>query len=270
MFIWDQYQVPKIDLLCPLRAYFHHSIMACIHHSFILLAIERFCKIRQVKFLKTQRQKICLVLFQWIFDFTFALPVLLTGNMVKVESDNFCFVTLTRVDLVLYLGIVAFLLTNITLSIIYRSLVRHVRQASAKLNNNQQVRMQRDLTMVRRIVLLNSQLALIGIPVLVLIILATQLYLKIVKEESKFQHEKFEKVLNDFLQHVAQKTPSSSSTFGRVDERDDNNRKHFDVHSDKEDDDVDEFFTQRKAPPLSSPQRHTKSMNKEEEREDVE
>ncbi|CAF1170536.1 unnamed protein product [Adineta steineri] len=99
---------------------------------------------------------------------------------------------------------------------------------------------------------------------------ATQLYLKIVKEESKFQHEKFEKVLNDFLQHEAQKTPSSSSTFGRVDERDDNNRKHFDVHSDKEDDDVDEFFTQRKAPPSSSPQRHTKSMNKEEEREDVE
>ncbi|CAF1355716.1 unnamed protein product [Adineta steineri] len=172
MFIWDQDQEPKIDSLCPLRAYFHHSIMACIHHSFILLAIERFCKIRQVRFLKTQRQKICLVLFQWIFDFTFALPVLLTGNMVKVESDNFCFVTLTRVDLVLYLGIVAFLLTNITLSIIYRSLVRHVRQASARLNNNQQVRMQRDLTMVRRIVLLNSQLALVGIPVLVLIILS--------------------------------------------------------------------------------------------------
>ncbi|CAF1566365.1 unnamed protein product, partial [Adineta steineri] len=58
---------------------------------------------------------------------------------------------------------------------------------------------------------------------------ATLLYMKIVKEESKFQHEKFEKV-------------------------DDDNRKHFDVHSDKEDDDVDEVFTQRKAPasPASS------------------
>ncbi|CAF1355734.1 unnamed protein product [Adineta steineri] len=78
---------------------------------------------------------------------------------------------------------------------------------------------------------------------------ATQLYLKIVKEECKLQHKKLEKVLNDFLQHEVQKTPSSSPTFGRVDERDDDNRKHFDVHSDKEDDDVDEVFTQRKAPP---------------------
>jgi hypothetical protein len=171
MFIWDQYLTPNIDSLCALRAYLHHSTIACVHHSFILLAIERYCKIRQYTFLKTHRRKICFVLFQWIFDFTFDLPPFITGNMVKLASDNLCFIILTRLDLVLYLAGVSFLLTDVTLSIIYRLLVRHVRQASARLNNNQQVRMQRDLTMVRRIVLLNSQLAIIGIPVLVVIIL---------------------------------------------------------------------------------------------------
>lgn len=52
MFIWDQYVTPNIDSLCALRAYFHHSTLACVHHSFILLAIERYCKIRQITFLK--------------------------------------------------------------------------------------------------------------------------------------------------------------------------------------------------------------------------
>ena len=171
MFIWDQYVTPTIDSLCALRAYFHHSTIACVHHSFILLAIERYCKIRQLTFLNTHCRKICFVLFQWIFDFTFDLPIFITGNMVKLASDNLCFVTLTRFDLVLYMAGLSFVLTDVILSIIYRLLIRHVRQASARLNNNQQMRMQRDLTMVRRIVLLNSQLALAGIPVLILIIL---------------------------------------------------------------------------------------------------
>jgi hypothetical protein len=171
MFIWDQYLTPNIDSLCALRAYFHHSTIACVHHSFILLAIERYCKIRQITFLMTHRRKICFVLFQWIFDFTFTLPAFITGNMVKLASDNLCFVILTRFDFVFYMAGLSFLLTDVTLSIIYRLLIRHVRQASARLNNNQQMRMQRDLTMVRRIVLLNSQLAVAGIPVLVVIIL---------------------------------------------------------------------------------------------------
>jgi hypothetical protein len=147
---------------------FYHCI---VHHSFILLAIERYCKIRQITFLKTHRRKISFVLFQRIFDFTFCLPVCITGNMVKLASDNVCFVTLSRLDFILYMAGLSFLLTDITLSIIYRLLIRYVRQASARLNNNQQMRIQRDLTMVRRIVLLNSQLAIAGIPVLVVIIL---------------------------------------------------------------------------------------------------
>ncbi|CAF1181772.1 unnamed protein product [Adineta ricciae] len=171
MLIWDQYEYSTVDSLCPLRAYFHHSTIAWIHHSFILLAVDRYCKIRQVTLLKSHISKICIVICQWIFDFTFDLPALVTGNMPKLATDNICFVALTRLDFVLYMAAVSFLLTDISLSIIYRLLVRHIRDASSKFNSNQQVRMQRDLTVVRRIVLLNSQLFVVGIPVLVLIIL---------------------------------------------------------------------------------------------------
>ncbi|UJR20009.1 hypothetical protein I4U23_023143 [Adineta vaga] len=170
MFIWDQYLVPDMDSLCALRAYLQHSTVTCIYHSFILLAIEKYNKVIGIRFLNTKHRKICLVLFQWIFDFTFDLPVLVTGNMTKLSFDNVCFVKLTRLDLSLYMAGVSFLLTDIVLSIIYRLLVRHVRQVSARLDNNRQMRMQRDLTMVRRIILLNLQLIIVGIPVLIVVV----------------------------------------------------------------------------------------------------
>ena len=171
MFVWDQQTIPNIDSLCPLRAYLHHSTIASIHHSFILQDIERYCKIRRITFLNSQRRKICIVLVQWILDFTFGLPVLLTGNMKKVTSDNLCFVSFSRLDLIFYLGGVTFVLSDITLSVIYHSLVSHVRQVSSRIRSDRQIQMRRSLIMVRRIVLLNSQLALVDIPALIFIII---------------------------------------------------------------------------------------------------
>ncbi|UJR07200.1 hypothetical protein I4U23_011488 [Adineta vaga] len=171
MFIWDQNDTPQIDALCAFRAYFYHSTSACVPHSFILLAIERYCKIRQFTFLKTQYRKKCLVLLQWVFDLTFTLPILFTGNMTKVASDNLCFVTLTRLNLIFYIAVITNPLTMITLIIIYRLLVRHMHQVSTRLNNNQHMRLQRDVIVLRRIVLLNSQLVLVAIPLVILIYL---------------------------------------------------------------------------------------------------
>lgn len=171
MYTWDRSEVVDIDSLCSARAYLHHSIAACIHHSFLLQAIQRFCTIRRLPFLKNQRRKILLVLFQWISDFAVPLPAFVTGNMGKLSSENVCFVTMTKFYFSLYMAGWAFLLTDVSLTVIYRSLVRHVREVSARLDRNQQNQIERDLTMVRRIVLLNSQLLLTGIPVLVVIIL---------------------------------------------------------------------------------------------------
>lgn len=173
MLLWDQQAVPTVDSLCPIRAYFHHSTIACVHHSFILQAIEKYCKIKGITLLHSKRHKICFVLAQWIFDFTFGLPVLLTGNMTKVLSDNLCLVSFFRLDLIFYLAGVTFLFSDITISVIYRSLVRHIYQSSSKVHPIHQTQMRRHLTVVRRIVFLNFQLALVGIPVLIFVILNT-------------------------------------------------------------------------------------------------
>ncbi|CAF1026179.1 unnamed protein product [Rotaria sordida] len=44
MLNFDQQSVPKIDSLCSLRAYIHYCSIACIHHSLILQALEKYLK----------------------------------------------------------------------------------------------------------------------------------------------------------------------------------------------------------------------------------
>lgn len=164
MTIWDQQTILITDYLCPLRAYFFHSLIACIHHSFILLATEKYCKIKKIKIIDSSKYQVFIVLVQWIFDFTYCLPILLTGNMVKLTFDNMCFVSLSNYALVFYIGFSVFIVTDIALVVLYRRLVKYVRQASSRVYGNQQLRMRRDLTMVRRIVMLNALLVFGGIP----------------------------------------------------------------------------------------------------------
>ena len=171
MFIWDRQASPTVDIFCSIRAYVHHSTTAWIHHSLVLQAIEKFCKIKNIALVTTRRRQIAFVLAQWTFDFTFDLPVLLTGNMPKMVVDNVCFVSLFRMDLLSYMAVLSFMATGISLSIIYRRLVNHVRQASIVATSNQQSHMRRDLVMVRRIVLLNSELGIAGIPMIILVVI---------------------------------------------------------------------------------------------------
>ncbi|CAF4113883.1 unnamed protein product [Adineta steineri] len=171
MFIWDKQVLPVADPLCSIRAYFYHSTIAWIHHSLILQAIERYCKIRRLKLLHTRTRQLCFILLQWLFDFTFVLPVFATGNMKKLTIDNLCFVSLNTIPLVFYLAGISFLLSDIILSIIYRLLVRYVREVSLRVNGNHRIKMQRNLTMVRRIVLIHIQLVIVGFPVLIFVIL---------------------------------------------------------------------------------------------------
>ncbi|CAF4172722.1 unnamed protein product [Rotaria sordida] len=172
MLNFDQQSVPKIDSLCSLRAYIHYCSIACIHHSLILQALEKYLKVRRIMFLNSQIRKMGVVLIQWIFDFTFTLPIFLTGNMVKMIIDNLCFISLSRLDLLLYTGVTIYILSDIVLAVIYRLLVRYVRQVSSKIDGNQQLKMQRDLTMVHRIVLINFQLAIVGIPAMLVMIVS--------------------------------------------------------------------------------------------------
>lgn len=171
MMIWDEYLLTNIDYLCKFRTYLLYSTSALVHHSFVLQAIDRYFKIKGIKLLDKRSRQRFLILVQWIFDFTFPLPLLLTGNREKLTKDTQCYLSIRRFDLAVYMGTMTYMATDITLLILYRRLVVYVRKVSAQVNGDQQLKMHRDLTMVLRIFLLNIPLFLVDVPVLILIIL---------------------------------------------------------------------------------------------------
>ena len=64
MFLWDHDSLLNVDNPCPIRAFFHHSPIASIHHAFILQAIEKYCKTLQIRMLRTRLRQVCFVSIQ--------------------------------------------------------------------------------------------------------------------------------------------------------------------------------------------------------------
>ncbi|CAF1328274.1 unnamed protein product [Rotaria sp. Silwood1] len=90
--------------------------------------------------------------------------------MPKFPTENMCFVSITKLSVLICMFTITFIVSDVMLSVLYRRLVNYVRQASSRVQGNQSQQMRRDLIVVRRVVLLNAQLALVGIPSLIFII----------------------------------------------------------------------------------------------------
>lgn len=171
MYLWDEQLAPDFYSLYSLRGYIPHSSIACIHHSLVLQAIQKYCTITRVEWLNSTTRQVCLVLGQWIFDFTFGLPMFLTGNITKLAVENVCLVSFSRPELLFTAGGIIFLLSDTVMITLYGSLIRFVRKASTKVSGSQQQNMNRDMAMVRRIVMLHFALLFIVLPAFVAMIL---------------------------------------------------------------------------------------------------
>ena len=150
---------------CSVRAYIYHSSIAAVHHSFVLQAIHRFWKIKGSEVLKNKRRKVGFILTQWMFDFVFDLPPTSDRKygQIKVRKSLFR-QPYSKIHLFVYMAVLAYFLPDILINVIHKLLIRHVRQVSSKITSNQERRMRRDLVVVRRIVLLTSPMALVGMP----------------------------------------------------------------------------------------------------------
>jgi hypothetical protein len=172
MYVWDQQIIVTADLLCPIRAYLHYSTTALMFYSYILQAVQRYCQIKGINIINTRTRQLLLVIIQWIFAFTFDLPILLTGHLNKLLSDNMCFLPTYEAGLTIYTAGLMFGTPNIVVTVLYRSLVSHVRTTTSTTTVISQRKMNRDLTMVRRIVLLVSLLIFCGLPFCIFVVIA--------------------------------------------------------------------------------------------------
>jgi len=153
----DLQQIQYQDSLCVLAGYLGYGTCAIQNYSFLLQAIYRYLLVVHPTrlFWHSWQIQILFICISWIFCITFPLEFLLTNQIIYDVENQICQMHLRFSFPIIYM---AFCLFGIPVSMIigiYFILVRYVKRMSTNITRvNILPRAQRELKLVRRIVIL--------------------------------------------------------------------------------------------------------------------
>jgi hypothetical protein len=156
-----------------------YDIFECsIYHSYYLQAFYRLCRVvfYKKKSLVTHSLFIMLIIGQWSLTILILLPPIFLNWYVLLPTDQFCLVPYTSLGPELYHITIIYLIPLICISTVYIWITLFIRQTSRAsslvLTNNQRQRNLRDLTVIKRIVVLVSVLIVLRFPTIIFMIYA--------------------------------------------------------------------------------------------------
>lgn len=157
---------------CQIRTYFAHVCFCSFYYSFVLQAIFRLFRIilYRYKILQTLGVFILGILIQWILSFLFILPNLLLNDFKYLTLEFNCWIAFENIR---GLIMVTFTIYNNPLSIIftiYTQIIRYTRRASHIQQRRQKSNI-RDITILKRIVILALITVGIGLPTVIIVLI---------------------------------------------------------------------------------------------------
>ena len=157
---------------CEVRAYFPHVSFCAYYYSFVCQAIFRLFRI--VLYKKKRLQSfgvfVLAILIQWLLSFIFIAPHLIFDDFQYQPLDYNCWISFQNIrgmlvaTLIIYGGPLAIILS------IYVYIIRYVRRRMHS-HRKQKRSIQRDVIILRRIVVLLIFLIMIGVPTLVVLVI---------------------------------------------------------------------------------------------------
>jgi hypothetical protein len=163
----DLKRLAAVDSLCITRGFIGYIATFLQNHSYLLQAIFRYLKVvyPHRAFLQSARFQLLLVLITWICSVVCTIPYVIT-NEIKYNTDNqICQMPLQLSFLTIYNAMCVYMIPISLTMLLYYKLVRYVHKMGERATPmNTLSRAQRELRMVRRIVILISSVAAIGFP----------------------------------------------------------------------------------------------------------
>ena len=155
------------EYLCPLRSYFLFSGFSLLYTSYCLQAYYR---LRQVIFYKQRcsyRVFVIIIILQWMFSFLLILPMYLTNSFQYISSEYFCPIPFSRPWSVAYIAITVY---GVCLTIfigIYLWIYTYANRTTL-ITLQRRRSIDRQMTMLKRIILPTCSLMFLGIVYLTL------------------------------------------------------------------------------------------------------
>jgi len=171
----DLKQIQYQDSMCIVRGYLVYVSPALHAYSYVLATIYQYMLVVHPTrlFWNSARTQIILIIIGWILAFAFIIPFLFTGDIVYDFNNQICEIPLRLSFPVFYIPLVVFVIPITVVMVFYFKLVRYVKEMGKNLTPAATLlRAQRDLTMVRRIVILLQILLTAGCPMTVFYVLS--------------------------------------------------------------------------------------------------
>jgi hypothetical protein len=160
------------DSLCVFRGYLSYVLSAVTNYSFLLQAIYRYVIVIYPSRLVWQsvRIQVIYICMTWIFGFIYPLAFMFTGNIIYNFDNQICQIPLRPSFSLVFMICNAYVIPVLVIQFIYLKLVRYVKEMSKRVaTGNSLSRGQRELKMVRRIVIIVTILTTLCLPYTVFI-----------------------------------------------------------------------------------------------------
>lgn len=152
---------------CYLRAYFLHVSVWLLCYSYLVQAIFRFFRVifYRRQHWQTRRFMFQLILIQWLSGFLFVLPFFLLNYFHYIPEYHYCEILLTDMKGVMITGGFTFDLPMICMGFLYGYILYYMKKTkSQSILQNRHRTNQRDLTVLRRILIQSGILTTLGLP----------------------------------------------------------------------------------------------------------
>ncbi|CAF0967914.1 unnamed protein product [Rotaria sordida] len=163
---------------CVAWGVFYDIFECAIYFSYCLQAFYRLCRIvfYTKKFLTSFSLNFILIICQWLLIFAFLIPPGFINWYARLPTENFCLIPYTSVIPEIYHILVLYLIPLICIGTIYIWITRFMRQTSQAstlvIAVIQRQRNQRDLTVIKRIIMLIGVLIVLRFPTIIFMIYA--------------------------------------------------------------------------------------------------
>jgi hypothetical protein len=156
---------------CYARAYLLHVGICSIYHSYMLQTCFRFFRViyHRYKHLQTVHFIFHLILMQWLIDFLLMLIILCLNHFHYTPDYYFCQMIFTDVRVLMIIGVIIYYLPMLPIVAMYYYIVRFInRTQSHAWHQNQYRANQRDVVVLRRILILVTLLLALCLPTILL------------------------------------------------------------------------------------------------------
>lgn len=163
---------------CAIWGLFYDLFQCTIYHSYYLQAFYRLCRVvfYKKKYLLSNSLFLMLIISQWLILILVLLPPILLNWYARLPTESFCLVPYTNLLAESYHIFIIYVIPLICIAVIYiwiTTFIRRSSQAAAiRLAATQRQRNIRDLTVIRRIILLISVLFVLRFPTIILTVYA--------------------------------------------------------------------------------------------------